>query len=748
MRKNSTNQKSDNEKENKNPKEINYEDEIFGFNDREKTIILFRYFKELKKVNKIELSINDYINQYSHLNKDISSFRENAQLLYCINCINYINKDDNENHNNHIIKKIQEIKPNQEEFDLLNEIQIKLKDKCIRLKSKKKNAIEKIKKKYMEEKEILDKKLKEIMMISENENKNKLNSIYLKYMKDIFMMEKKYQNTIRIIESIKNNVYKLIKNKYEIYKKNLENHSCKIINDYKKENEEKLKQLNINFENGINNLDYDKKIKDIENMLSLNDIILNFFKIKENSYFNNTNVNNLCFYYINNETYINLIKNKFNENFKILKELIAQKSSIKIDNDSIRHKYLANNEIQFNDKKVNKMTLLYKANTLNIKLFHKLFIYKNKKKCDMIINGKRSEIKEIYKCNKNENFKNINGTKYLEVVIEEKLPISNMSYMFSECDLLSPLSDLSKWNTSKVNNMSFLFSECSSLISLPDISKWDISNVKEMNQIFNNCSSLKSLPDISKWNTKNIISIYSFLDNCSSLKNVPDISNWNTSNFININKFFNNCSSLSTIPDISKWDISNVKDISYLFSDCSSLKSLPDISIWNTKNVLNMKYVFNNCCRLSKLPNLSKWDTKNVYNMKFMFGNCCSLNELCDISKWDISNVKDMDDMFSDCSSLKKLPDISQWNTSNIKIMSDMFNNCSSLISIPDISKWDIKNVILMNNMFSKCINLESIPDLRNWDTSHVEDITGIFYNCPKVPKHLLSKIMLKKSVY
>ena len=747
MKKNSTIEKYENENVNENLKEINYKDEILTFNDKQKKIILLRYIKELKKINKIEISINDYINQYSNLNND-SSDLEKSQILYCINCMKYIDKDNNENHDNHIIKKIEEIKPVQEEFDLLNEIQSKLKDKCIRLKSKKKNIIEKMEKKYTEEKELLDKRLKEIMMTIENENKNKLNIIYLNYMKDIFLMEKKYQNTIRIMESFKNNIYKLIKNKYNIYKKNLESHCFKIINDYKKENEEKLNQLNINYENGINNLDYDKKLKDIENILSLNDIILNSFKVKDNSYFNIVNINNLCLYYINNETYTNIIKNKFNENFKNLKETIVQKSTIKIDKDFIKHKYLANNEIQFNNKKVNIMTLLYKVDKTNIKLFHKLFVYKNKKKCEMIINGKRSEIKEIYKCNKNEIYKNINGSKYLEVILEGKLPISNMSYMFSECDSLSPFSDLSKWNTSNVNNMSFLFSECSNLISLPDISKWDISNVKDMNQIFNNCSSLISLPDISKWNTKNIISIYGFLDNCSSLKNIPDISNWNTSNFINVNKFFNNCSSLITIPDISKWDISNVKDISYLFSDCSSLKSLPDISIWNTKNVLNMKYLFNNCSKLSKLPDLSKWDTKNVYNMRFMFGNCCSLNDLCDISKWDISNVKDVDDMFSDCNSLKYLPDISQWNTSNVKVMSDMFNNCSSLISIPDISKWNIKNVNLMNNMFSNCINLESIPDFKSWDTSHVADITGIFYNCPKTPKHLLSKIMLKKSIY
>lgn len=48
-------------------------------------------------------------------------------------------------------------------------------------------------KKYIEEKELLDKKLKEIMIISENENKNKLKSIYLKYMKDIFLIEKNFK---------------------------------------------------------------------------------------------------------------------------------------------------------------------------------------------------------------------------------------------------------------------------------------------------------------------------------------------------------------------------------------------------------------------------------------------------------------------------------------------------------------------------------------------------------------------------
>ena len=448
--------------------------------------------------------------------------------------------------------------------------------------------------------------------------------------------------------------------------------------------------------------------------------------------------------------------------------------------------------------KPNRIEMVYennKAQNSRTLLFGEEFFKNNKKNCILLINDeikdfnnyyifdskKENSIKvELFEENKITNmsslFNNCNSLTSVDISdwnMEKIINISQMfkscqflstiksstkwrldnikndiSYIFFECSKLKEIPDISNWNTKNIINMSYIFKGCSELKSLPDISKWDTRNVVNMSNIFSGCKSLFSLPDISKWDISNVTDLSGIFSECKELKNIPDISNWNTSNFININKFFNNCSSLITIPDISKWDISNVKDISYLFSDCSSLVSLPDISIWNTKNVLNMKYVFNNCCRLSKLPNLSKWDTKNVYNMKFMFANCCSLNELSDISKWDISNVKDMDDMFSDCSSLKSLPDISQWNTSNIKIMSDMFNNCSSLISIPDISKWDIKNVTLMNNMFSNCINLEAIPDLRNWDTSHVEDITGIFYNCPKVPKHLLSKIMLKKSIY
>ena len=48
----------------------------------------------------------------------------------------------------------------------------------------------------------------------------------------------------------------------------------------------------------------------------------------------------------------------------------------------------------------------------------------------------------------------------------------------------------------RITNMKGMFSECNSLISLPDISKWNTSNVNNMNEMFSECNSLISLPDI------------------------------------------------------------------------------------------------------------------------------------------------------------------------------------------------------------------------------------------------------------
>ena len=58
-----------------------------------------------------------------------------------------------------------------------------------------------------------------------------------------------------------------------------------------------------------------------------------------------------------------------------------------------------------------------------------------------------------------------------------------MSYMFSNCESLTSLPDISNWNTNNVTNMSYMFSNCYSLKILPDIFSWNTNNVTDMSKV-------------------------------------------------------------------------------------------------------------------------------------------------------------------------------------------------------------------------------------------------------------------------
>ena len=73
-----------------------------------------------------------------------------------------------------------------------------------------------------------------------------------------------------------------------------------------------------------------------------------------------------------------------------------------------------------------------------------------------------------------------------------------MSFMFSYC--WNFRSDLSKWDTSKVDNMRSMFTGCVNFNS--DLSEWDISNVENMEGMFEDCTNFDC--DLSKWNPKKL----------------------------------------------------------------------------------------------------------------------------------------------------------------------------------------------------------------------------------------------------
>jgi len=391
------------------------------------------------------------------------------------------------------------------------------------------------------------------------------------------------------------------------------------------------------------------------------------------------NVTNMSYMFYNCnslESLPDISKWQFNENLNKLKMFIGCKRELIPEN---LKKYIPN-----------KMTILYSISEYNndIYIFNKSFVEKNKSKCYLVIYDVEKDLCSDLKFQK---YKNI-----LEIKLIETETITDMSYMFYDCN---------------------------SLISLPDISKWDIKNVTDMSYMFYNCSSLKSLPDISHWQfNENLNKLKMFIgckrnlfpenlkkyipNQITILYNIPKYNN----NIYIFNKSFveknkskcyllidgvekDLCSDLKfqkykNILEIKLIETKTITDMSYMFYDCNSLISLPDISEWDTKNVTDMSHMFYNCRSLESLPDISKWDTKNVTNISYMFYNCRSLQSLPDISKWDINYLTNKIYMFDGCNSLESLPDISKWDIKNTNTnMNYMFYNYNSSEPLHYISK-------------------------------------------------------------
>ena len=320
----------------------------------------------------------------------------------------------------------------------------------------------------------------------------------------------------------------------------------------------------------------------------------------------------------------------------------------------------------------------------------------------------------------------INSTNFEKQATE----LTDLSFMFYNCESLLSIKDISNWNVKNVTNIAEMFFGCESLLSMPDISNWNIENVVNISSLFTGCSSLKLLPDISKWNTTSVKNMNCLFFECTSLFSIPDISKWNTKNCRDMNYLFSNCSSLMSLPDISEWNIENISDITRMFDGCSSLISIPDISKWNISKKYKLSRLFNNCKSLRYLPDISKWKTNSLTDISFMFNGCSSLISLPDMSKWNTNEFINISNLFCGCESLISLPDLSKWNIKNISNINNIFSGCKSLISIPDISNWNINNAVEMNNIFEGCSSLISIPDITKWNISKTINISGMFTKC------------------
>ena len=173
-----------------------------------------------------------------------------------------------------------------------------------------------------------------------------------------------------------------------------------------------------------------------------------------------------------------------------------------------------------NKDKLNQITIIYRFYFSDnyIKLFGQFFVKNNIDNCYLLIDGQQRKLCEKLELSQKQKEKWI-----LEIKLIETKKITDISSMFSQCESLYSLPDISQWDTKNVTNMRHMF-YCTSIFSLPDISQWDTKNVTDMKNMFYGCTSLFSLPDIGKWDTKNVTNMSKMFYECYSLNSLPDLS--------------------------------------------------------------------------------------------------------------------------------------------------------------------------------------------------------------------------------
>lgn len=179
--------------------------------------------------------------------------------------------------------------------------------------------------------------------------------------------------------------------------------------------------------------------------------------------------------------------------------------------------------------------------------------------------------------------------KTINVNVIPKINIADLGLRFG----YSNINKIPEWADWKgITDMSYMFFECN---GLETISLIDTSNVTTMNNMFQSCSGLKTIPQL------------------------------NTSKVDNMSNMFNDCGNLETIPEL---DTSNVTNMSYMFYLFGGIKKLHTLPKFNASKVNNMGNYFSYYADgMSGLVNVGGWEGLSCnWNDRYGLASCNNLS--------------------------------------------------------------------------------------------------------------------------
>ena len=340
-------------------------------NNKNYIMTIKEYLQKIEYIPKNKDDIKDKCNIISHKNNDF--------VCYCFDCNRNLCNDclKKRIHINHKKSNIIEIKPIKEELNIIEEVIKEYKIKLENLKNEKINKTEELNNLLNKEKIKENNKFQNIIKNNEYNKEKELKMNNDSYLSDIEEIKKRYENEIKSrknkYENDINNIInknKLIKEKQDIQYKTI------------------IEELNRKYINQINNFEFDKKINNSSNIIKINEMIFNIYKIYNNNYYNNININNLLLHYCKNE-YINnkIIKKILKNNYEEIIALIKQKTI-----EDNKFKFQEENQDKLKDKENAKL-----KDKENAKIIIEKTIY-NKEKDKIEINMLNNKVSlNIYK---------------------------------------------------------------------------------------------------------------------------------------------------------------------------------------------------------------------------------------------------------------------------------------------------------------------------------------------------------------
>lgn len=323
-----------------------------------------------------------------------------------------------------------------------------------------------------------------------------------------------------------------------------------------------------------------------------------------------------------------------------------------------------------------------------------------------------------------EKLTSITGIKYLNTS-----QVTNMSYMFSGCKLLTFI-DVRHFDTSKATNMYRMFYSCIGLTRL-DLTSFYTHNVTNMGGMFEQCNNLKTIYVGENWSTAAVSTSSDMFKGCTSLvgqkgtscngtnnitytyARVDDPDNGNPGYLTKVpmpyavyangtltfycdgkrNEKAGTTYNLNLGNEETEW-YSNRTNVTKVVFDPSfavarpytthgwfkyhaHITSFTGMEYLNTSEVTDMGSMFVNCVEMETFD-LSNFDTRNVTDMQNMFQGCTGLTTL-DLSTFDTESLVDMDYMFYDCTNLTTIIVDNKWNAETVGSGNVMFYNCSKL---------------------------------------------------------------------